>query len=763
MADTPTSALQNNRRRRAYVACTQCRRLKIKCVLAGEPPQRPCVRCTKRGFDCVAVDEPTTPQSPSRPPASPSYSNVQEFCRSPGVPRPEGYMTPSASSPSQPQYPSWWNPLPQSQSLYPGPGRSQFVTSSSRISQNLYGGSQGYPPQYSMPQQFVTPTPTNQWPQGLQGSMPQQPRQVLPQEKMQDVFALPVHAIAAVDDPLALEGGKISSLLQSVVVPALLTGDRSGDDENSGHHFLSALTRDPSGWYDVTPQFAGSPPINDYALTRDASGWYSVTPKITESSPTNQEAVPELRQGLPRIAQYLPDGFFRCVCAAGRCHCDGDNPPSQRSSGPYAESQQVPEGGNISSSLQSTVVPALLASNCFVDRENFEQTKPGTFFIYYPFDQGSPVSPLPHGSFTQNDLACVEANAGIEEGLMSVYEPADVVLWIEDNWDHPLIISIQNRGWGGPFAWMLSHQEPSLAIFGPYEDPMILNVAQSLADFAGFPVIIRPASDDPTLTLLARDNESQDGYVQFNTSDGNNQEAEGRGYLNDHDPPEVRGTSREPSDRRGRDNNINDAEDTKDISNARAKHRLNHNGERRNYESEFVNSLQSVPVVVPFKFKSKRVNTGKSVLFPGYSPSLGTYPYFLTTVLTFLLKPFLIAVHATVKLSHCTQFTTFMRHCCEPQGSEFPDHSVQNHPSAEFQRDGPGCPVDAIPTLCLLLLTTTSMASPSGWASSPSSSGLILACFVTDSMFVSAADSHVAALADFYVATRRLFSNSFLS
>ncbi|KAF8190675.1 hypothetical protein K438DRAFT_914376 [Mycena galopus ATCC 62051] len=55
------------------------------------------------------------------------------------------------------------------------------------------------------------------------------------------------------------------------------------------------------------------------------------------------------------------------------------------------------------------------------------------------------------------------------------------------------------------------------------------------------------------------------------------------------------------------------------------------------------------------------------------------------------------------------------------------------------------------------------MASPSGWASSPSSSGLILACFVTDSMFVSAADSHVAALADFYVATRRLFSNSFLS
>ncbi|KAF8190627.1 hypothetical protein K438DRAFT_913584 [Mycena galopus ATCC 62051] len=259
-----------------------------------------------------------------------------------------------------------------------------------------------------------------------------------------------------------------------------------------------------------------------------------------------------------------------CVCSAGPCHCDQDL------NRPYAEFQQAQEGGEISSLLQSVVVPALLAGDCFGDGENSGEMKPGTFFIYYPFHQGP--SPLPHGSFTQNDLACVEANAGIEEVSVSIYEPADVVLWIEDNWDHPLIISIQNSGWGGPFAWMLSHQEPSLAIFGPCEDPMMLNVAQSLADFAGFPVVIRPASDNPALTLLAHDNEFQDGNVQFNPSDGNNQETDGSGDLNDHDPPEGRGTSREPSDRRGRDNNINDAEDTKDNSHTRAQREFNPNG-----------------------------------------------------------------------------------------------------------------------------------------------------------------------------------------
>jgi hypothetical protein len=49
---------------------------------------------------------------------------------------------------------------------------------------------------------------------------------------------------------------------------------------------------------------------------------------------------------------------------------------------------------------------------------------------------------------------------------------------------------------------MLSPEEPALAIFGYYHNPTIVNMAQSLADSSGFPVVIRPSDDNPALTLL---------------------------------------------------------------------------------------------------------------------------------------------------------------------------------------------------------------------------------------------------------------------
>jgi hypothetical protein len=49
---------------------------------------------------------------------------------------------------------------------------------------------------------------------------------------------------------------------------------------------------------------------------------------------------------------------------------------------------------------------------------------------------------------------------------------------------------------------MLSPEEPALALFGSYENPMIGNMAKSLAELSGFPVVVRPASDNPAFTLL---------------------------------------------------------------------------------------------------------------------------------------------------------------------------------------------------------------------------------------------------------------------
>ncbi|KAJ7937140.1 hypothetical protein B0H13DRAFT_199951 [Mycena leptocephala] len=173
MADTSSAALLN-RRRRAMIACTNCRRRKIKCVTTEEPPRHPCARCTKRSLSCeyVAVDEdyPTTPTTPEHAGSqlpSPPYPNGAPRYTTPGVP-PSGYST----YPPQQHVP--WNPSAPSQPAYPAYlGHPTYTPSHTYApGHNPYGPPQGYPPQYGFSSQFSAPPP-NQW---AQGSIPQQPR-----------------------------------------------------------------------------------------------------------------------------------------------------------------------------------------------------------------------------------------------------------------------------------------------------------------------------------------------------------------------------------------------------------------------------------------------------------------------------------------------------------------------------------------------------------------------------------------------------------
>ncbi|KAJ4482675.1 hypothetical protein C8R41DRAFT_841075 [Lentinula lateritia] len=55
------------RRRRAQIACRNCRKRKIKCVTNEEPPHNPCERCQRKGLTCeyVAVGEPSPPSTPA--------------------------------------------------------------------------------------------------------------------------------------------------------------------------------------------------------------------------------------------------------------------------------------------------------------------------------------------------------------------------------------------------------------------------------------------------------------------------------------------------------------------------------------------------------------------------------------------------------------------------------------------------------------------------------------------------------------------------
>ncbi|KAJ7768972.1 hypothetical protein B0H16DRAFT_1882110 [Mycena metata] len=42
-------------RRRVIIACTHCRKRKIRCLTAEETPEKPCGRCVKRGLQCEYI------------------------------------------------------------------------------------------------------------------------------------------------------------------------------------------------------------------------------------------------------------------------------------------------------------------------------------------------------------------------------------------------------------------------------------------------------------------------------------------------------------------------------------------------------------------------------------------------------------------------------------------------------------------------------------------------------------------------------------
>ncbi|KAF5393706.1 hypothetical protein D9757_000110 [Collybiopsis confluens] len=73
MSSNPSSFLDSTsnspatRRRRAQIACKNCRKRKIKCVTNEEPPHNPCERCRRKGLTCeyVAVGEPSPPSTPA--------------------------------------------------------------------------------------------------------------------------------------------------------------------------------------------------------------------------------------------------------------------------------------------------------------------------------------------------------------------------------------------------------------------------------------------------------------------------------------------------------------------------------------------------------------------------------------------------------------------------------------------------------------------------------------------------------------------------
>ncbi|KAJ7479015.1 hypothetical protein FB451DRAFT_1395622 [Mycena latifolia] len=128
-------------RRRVIVACTNCRKRKVKCLASENPPQSSCKRCLEKGIVCeyvaVGEDKMTRSQPLERVSESPVYASRWAPRNLPAPSSSSDCYDPPGTGLQRPAYPdshSHPNPAPSnSQYLYPH-YPSQSASNSARSS-----------------------------------------------------------------------------------------------------------------------------------------------------------------------------------------------------------------------------------------------------------------------------------------------------------------------------------------------------------------------------------------------------------------------------------------------------------------------------------------------------------------------------------------------------------------------------------------------------------------------------------------------------
>ncbi|KAJ6486981.1 hypothetical protein C8R45DRAFT_930546 [Mycena sanguinolenta] len=125
---SPTTSSLFMKRRRAYVACGNCRRRKVKCVTPSEVEYKPCARCSQKGLKCEYFPglsdelslEPITPSGSNQPsshyldkscspqPITPPSAGISEYLNTSSRGAHRGAVPPSKSGA---RYPSHSVPL----------------------------------------------------------------------------------------------------------------------------------------------------------------------------------------------------------------------------------------------------------------------------------------------------------------------------------------------------------------------------------------------------------------------------------------------------------------------------------------------------------------------------------------------------------------------------------------------------------------------------------------------------------------------------
>ncbi|KAJ6564185.1 hypothetical protein B0H19DRAFT_1374657 [Mycena capillaripes] len=147
-------------------------------------------------------------------------------------------------------------------------------------------------------------------------------------------------------------------------------------------------------------------------------------------------------------------------------------------------------------------------------------------FVIYPDED------LPHATSSRSDHHTGDIEVNIEKGscVECIHNPAKAVTWLEENWNHSLLISMRKSGYNGPFAQMLFRGKPALALFGSC-DAAMQESAEELGKLSKFPVVIRPSSDAPK-SILSHDSDAGNDFGGYrgrgSVGDGGEEERRGR-------------------------------------------------------------------------------------------------------------------------------------------------------------------------------------------------------------------------------------------
>jgi hypothetical protein len=82
--------------------------------------------------------------------------------------------------------------------------------------------------------------------------------------------------------------------------------------------------------------------------------------------------------------------------------------------------------------------------------------------------------------------------------ILSVHDSSLADNWLNRYYEHEFLVNLRANEIGGPIASMLSVDVPALSIFASMS-PQVIEMAGELAQLSGFPVVIKPVTEDPSV------------------------------------------------------------------------------------------------------------------------------------------------------------------------------------------------------------------------------------------------------------------------